>query len=182
MSPTAPLVLTAPVLSAVQPWTKAPSCVTRRPLPSIENDPARVYSDWPACTTLKKPSPCTARSVARPVRCNAPWLKEVVMADTLEPRPTCAGLVPPSCPAGAPAPRRVWLSTSWKTTELDLKPVVLTLEMLLPTTSIIVWWFRRPEMAENIERIIGASFHRTKGNARIRAEWPPIHRRPQGSL
>ena len=36
-----------------------------------------------------------------------------------------------------------------------MKPVVLTLAMLLPTTSIIVWWLRRPEMAENIERIMG---------------------------
>src|SRR4051795_10535934 len=28
--------------------------------------------------------------------------------------------------------------------------------MLLPTTSIFVWWARRPEMAENIERSMGA--------------------------
>jgi hypothetical protein len=29
--------------------------------------------------------------------------------------------------------------------------------MLLPTTSINVWWFFRPEIAENIERIMGGN-------------------------
>ena len=43
-------------------------------------------------------------------------------------------------------------SMSWKSTRPDLKPTVLTLAMLLPMTSIMTWWPRRPEMAENIER------------------------------
>jgi hypothetical protein len=64
----------------------------------------------------------------------------------------------------------VWLSTSWNTTLLDLKPVVLTLEMLLPTTSIIVWWFRRPEMAENIERIMWVLLGGRDGSVRVVSE------------
>lgn len=66
------------------------------------------------------------------------------------------GLEPPPPAVAAPAPRMVWLSTSLNTTFEPLKPVVLMLAMLLPTTSIIVWWFLRPEMAANIDRSIGA--------------------------
>src|SRR5690606_19738283 len=103
---------------------------------------------------MKNPSPWIAKSVVRPVSCSAPWAKFVVMPATLEPRPMVAGLVPPAVAVGAPAPRSTWLSTSWNTVVELLKPVVLTFEMLLPTTSIIVWWFRRPETAENMDRII----------------------------
>src|SRR5690349_4362658 len=95
-----------------------------------------------------------AKSVERPVSCSAPCEKLVVVPATLEPRPTWAGLVPPVLALAAPPPRRVWLSTSWNTVVEDLKPEVLTLAMLLPTTSIIVWWLRRPDTAENMERIM----------------------------
>src|SRR5947209_2368761 len=70
------------------------------------------------------------------------------------PRPTCSALTPPRPPCGPLAPRRVWLKMSWNVVRDCLKPVVLTLAMLFPTTSIIVWWFFRPEMAANIERIM----------------------------
>ena len=46
---------------------------------------------------------------------------------------------------------------SSNTVEELLKPAVLTLAMLLPTTSIIVWWLRRPETAEKRERSIWVS-------------------------
>src|SRR3712207_5286004 len=48
-----------------------------------------------------------------------------------------------------------WDRVSSKTVWDDLKPTVLTLAMLLPVTSILVWWARRPEMAENMERSTG---------------------------
>ena len=41
---------------------------------------------------------------------------------------------------------------SWNRVWLDLKPAVLTLAMLLPVTSIIVWCERRPLIEENMER------------------------------
>src|SRR4051812_48692161 len=104
---------------------------------------------------MKKPSPWMATSVARPVDCEAPWLNRVVMAPTFTPRPTWAGLVPPAPPpAGELAPLSIWLRRSWKITWLDLNPTVLTLAMLLPMVSIIVWWLRRPVTPENIERSI----------------------------
>src|SRR3954451_17965292 len=97
-----------------------------------------------------------AKSVMRPERCIEPCEKSVLMAPRREPRPTWAGLVPPRAAEGAPPPARVWESTSVKTVLDPLKPVVLTLAMLLPTTSIIVWWLRRPEMAAYMERIMEA--------------------------
>src|SRR4051794_36078599 len=95
------------------------------------------------------------KSVERPVDWVAPCVQLVVMAATLTPRPTCAGFVPPRSAAGAPPARITWDSVSWKTVWLDLKPTVLTLAMLLPVTSILVWCARRPEMAENMERSMG---------------------------
>src|ERR1035437_6769720 len=62
---------------------------------------------------------------------------------------------------------------SWKFTRPDLKPTVLTLAMLLPMTSIMIWWPRRPEIAENIERSIW-SLLRTGVHAQWRdAFWRP---------
>ena len=82
----------------------------------------------------------------------APWPKLVLMPATRVPRPTCAGLVPPCCAVGAAAPCSSWLRVSWNRVWEDLKPAVLTLAMLLPVTSIIVWWDRSPLMEENMER------------------------------
>jgi hypothetical protein len=48
----------------------------------------------------------------------------------------------------------VWARVSWNVTTDDLNPAVLTLAMLFPTTSIIVWCDLRPEMPANIERIM----------------------------
>ncbi len=80
------------------------------------------------------------------------------MLPTVTPKPTCIGLVPPrdavSMSDGEPAPRRVWLKTSWNVTREDLKPGVFTLATLLPITSILVWWVRRPDTALKSERIM----------------------------
>src|SRR5919107_1186091 len=95
------------------------------------------------------------KSLARPVFWVEPWPKLVLMPATLTPRPTCAGLVPATSPLGAEPLRSTWDRVSSKTVWLPLKPTVLTLAMLLPATSSLVWWARRPEMAENMERSTG---------------------------
>src|SRR6186713_2043612 len=104
---------------------------------------------------MKNPSPWIIRSLVLLVVCAEPWPKFVEMAPSWTPRPTCAGFRPPTPWPGAAAARTIWLSVSSKIVELDLKPVVLTLAMLLPTTSIIVWCARRPVMPENRERSTG---------------------------
>jgi hypothetical protein len=78
-------------------------------------------------------------SSLRPVTWVAPWVKLVLMPAVRTPRPIWAGLVAPVFAPGAVAPRRVWLNASAKTTWEDLNPVVFTLAMLLPVTSIICW-------------------------------------------
>ena len=103
-------------------------------------------------STTKKPSPEIIRSVARPVVWAAPWLKLLEMPATRVPSPTWDGLLPPCAAVGAAAPSSSWLRVSWKTVCDDLKPAVLTLAMLLPVTSIIVWWERSPLIEENMER------------------------------
>ena len=45
---------------------------------------------------------------------------------------------PPEPMAPGIEPRMVWASNVWNVTRLDLKPVVLTLAMLLEMTSIMV--------------------------------------------
>src|SRR5689334_12658386 len=97
-------------------------------------------------------------SVLRPVICDAPCVKLVVMPATRTPRPTCAGLVPPTPGWAPPAFCRTWLRVSWNWVCDDLKPVVLTLAMLLPVTSSMVWWLRRPLMPEKSERSMGVPF------------------------
>src|SRR3954471_12830851 len=151
-----PLGLTLPSASAIQPCRTAPSGVTSLPAPSKSRDPARVNSCSPPVPRVtKKPSPSIMKSVDRPVDWVAPWVQLVGMAATLTPSPTCAGFVPPRSAAGAPPARITCDSVSWKTVWLPLYPTVLTLAMLLPVTSSLVWWARRPEMAENMERNMG---------------------------
>src|SRR4051812_19692127 len=82
------------------------------------------------------------------------------MAATRTPRPICAGFVPPRKLDGALEPWMSWLRVSWNTVFEALKPVVLTLAMLLPTTSIMVWLARRPLMPEYRERSNVFSFWR----------------------
>jgi hypothetical protein len=57
-------------------------------------------------------------------------------------------LVPPVSAFARPAPAVSCESVSWKRTVEALNAVVLTLAMLLPVTSSIVWWARSPEMPE----------------------------------
>ncbi|MNU04110.1 hypothetical protein D3C72_2483900 [compost metagenome] len=67
------------------------------------------------------------------------------------PRPICCGLTPPRllpAPPGAVAASCSCETWSAKLTRLALKPVVLTLAMLLPITSMRVWWLRMPLMPE----------------------------------
>src|SRR4051794_27751956 len=97
------------------------------------------------------------KSVERPVFCVEPCPKLVVMPATFTPRPTWAGFVPPRSAVGAPPLLSTWDRVSSKTVWLALKPTVLTLAMLLPVTSSLVWWARRPLIAENMERSMGRS-------------------------
>jgi len=77
---------------------------------------------------------------------------------TAEPRPICFAFTPPVVPAPVPlaaaAALMVSLYKSLKVTVLFLKPTVFTLAMLLPITSMRVWWLRSPVTPENNERII----------------------------
>jgi hypothetical protein len=73
-----------------------------------------------------------------PVDCRAPWVWIVSIVETIMPRPTCCGFTPPTSSVGLAAPERVWESMSWKFTRPFLNPVVFTLAMLLPRTSILV--------------------------------------------
>ena len=55
------------------------------------------------------------------------------------------GFVPPSAAVGCEAFCRVWENMSVNVARPFLKPTVFTFAMLLPMTSIISWWFLRPE-------------------------------------
>src|SRR5579884_141820 len=122
---------------------------------------------WPS-ERLKKPSPWIARSVTLPVGCRSPCVWKLSMPAIATPRPTCAALTPPWVAVGATAPRSVWLSTSSKSMRPALKPVVLTLAMLLATVSMNVWWFLSAVTAANIDRIIELWFLRHASDACLR--------------
>ena len=85
-----------------------------------------------------------ATSVLTPVVWSDPWLKIVSIEETCIPSPICFGLTPPTRSFGREAPCMFWLIMSWKLTRPFLNPVVLTFEMLLPITSMRIWWFCRP--------------------------------------
>src|SRR4051794_31059555 len=112
------------------------------------------------------------KSLARPVFWVEPWPKFVVMPATLTPSPTCAGLVPAVSPLGAEPLRSTCDSVSSKTVVLLLKPTVLTLAMLLPATSSLVWWALRPEMAENMERSMRGAPRVGVGVQESGVRWP----------
>jgi hypothetical protein len=80
------------------------------------------------------------------------------MPATSTPRPIWAGFVPPVSACAPPAPLTSCESVSWNCTADDLNAVVLTLAMLLPVTSSIVWWERRPEIPEYSERSMADAF------------------------
>jgi len=95
-----------------------------------------------------------ATSVDWLVTSAAPGFWDSIVAATFTPRPPCVGLtVPVEALASEPASCS-WDRVSANSTRLALKPVVLTFAMLLPITSAMVWCARRPETAENIERIM----------------------------
>jgi hypothetical protein len=145
MSPTSPPSVTTP-LTAPQPCTSEPSGLTRRPSASKSKSPARVYEVWLPSRVTKKPSPEIIRFVARPVAWVEPCAKLVEMPATSTPSPTWAGLVPPTPSWGPAAPVVSCESVSWNWADDDLNAVVLTLAMLLPVTSSMVWCERRPEI------------------------------------
>src|SRR5688572_21560044 len=114
-------------------------------MPSLskEKAPARVYACEPSSSAMtKKPPPWMATLVASRVFSIAPWLNTGEMAPVVTPRPTCIGftLDPPT----------VWLTRSWKVTELALKPTVLMFARLFPITLRYAPFALRPERpAEN---------------------------------
>ena len=79
-------------------------------------------------------------------------MKLAFVAASWTPSPIWIGLVPPRFGLAAAAPVSIWLRVSWKTVELDLKPVVFAFAMLLPVTSSMVWLTRSPEMPAKSER------------------------------
>src|SRR4051812_6538766 len=81
-----------------------------------------------------------------PVAWFEPCVKFRAVPATWTPRPYWTAFVPPVVAVGPPAPWTVWLSVSSNSVVLDLKPVVLTLAMLLAVTSSMRWWAPRPEM------------------------------------
>ena len=61
------------------------------------------------------------------------------------PRPTWNEFVPPDVSVGLVPAFTNWLNVSLNVTREPLNPIVLTLAMLLPITSIIAWWFLKPD-------------------------------------
>src|ERR1041385_9060811 len=76
------------------------------------------------------------------------------MATVVTPEPICSEAAPLVLALPPLETRKVSLNESAKSTRADLKPVVLTLAMLLPMTSISSWKFCKPLMAEVRERSI----------------------------
>ena len=117
-----------PELSTLKPWAINPSGFASLPSRSRAKLPLRVYSRAfvLGSLTIKNPSPSMARSPGNEVDWNAPWVNTGDTLETNTPRPICS--VPPV--------PELWLKTSEKLPRLSLKPVVLTLAMLLPMTEM----------------------------------------------
>src|ERR1051325_4409279 len=94
---------------------------------------------------MKNPSPSMARLLVTPVTSREPSLKLRETPPATVPMPTCRGLVPPRSLSGAEPKEKVWENCDLKSRREDLKPTVLTLAMLLPTTSSLDWLVERPE-------------------------------------
>ncbi len=107
--------------------------------------------------TTKKLSPEIIISNGLFVVCAEPCCAiAVLIAPVVTPRPICLALIPP-VPVSALAPDAdcvVWYIKSRNVTDCDLYPVVLTLAILLPITSIFVWCVLRPATPEKSDLII----------------------------
>src|SRR4051812_22008339 len=98
-----------------------------------------------------------ATSSALPVAWTAPPLMRLSTVPSETPRPTWAALVPPTPAPEAEPVLNVCCSASLNVVRAPLKPTVLTLARSLAATSSITCCVLRPEMAENMPRIISAS-------------------------
>src|SRR3954452_15159371 len=98
-----------------------------------------------------------ATSSALPVACTAPPVMRLSTVPSVTPRPTCAEFVPPTPAPEAELVLNVCWRASLKVVRDDLKPTVLTLARSLAATSSMTCCVLRPEMAENMPRIMGAS-------------------------
>ncbi len=79
-----------------KPWTKKPSCVIRRLSALSVNAPSRVNTfSFSGVRRTKKPSPSIARSLGTPVDSMDPGVNDRWIEPMVEPRPICAGFVPP---------------------------------------------------------------------------------------
>src|SRR3954464_4375624 len=87
----------------------------------------------------------------------APAPMTLSMEPSVTPRPTCAALAPAKPADDCEPPRSVCWSWSRNVVRPPLKPTVLTLARSLAATSSITCWVFRPETAENMLRIMGAS-------------------------
>ncbi len=121
--------------STPNPITRAPDCETSSFDGLRTKLPARVKWRVPATSTMKKPSPSIATSVATPVAPIAPLLKLRCVPATVTPRPTWPGLVPPVDEPGAVPSEKLRLKVGVNCIRFDLNAVVFTFEMLLPMTS-----------------------------------------------
>ena len=77
-------------------------------------------------------------SVSLEVLLRTPWVLSLSTPEMAMPSPIWMLSCPPEPMAPGIEPRMVWASNVWNVTRLDLKPVVLTLAMLLEMTSIMV--------------------------------------------
>ncbi len=150
-----------PVPSSLsQPWIIYPLLSVKLPTASKVKSPFLVYLYVlpPSGLTTKNPSPWMAKSVFLSVVWTEPCLKIFVIELIWVPSPICIEFLPPSSPWGAVAIFAVWLSKSEKFARLYLKPVVLTFAILLPSTSMAIWWACKPLTPAQSERIIFLSF------------------------
>ena len=131
--------------STPKPITRAPDWVTSSFCGLRTKLPARVKWRVPATSTMKKPSPSIATSVATPVAPIAPLLKLRWVPATVTPRPIWPGFVPPVFVPGAVPSVKLRLKVGVNCMRFDLNAVVFTFEMLLPMTSRRREFEMRPE-------------------------------------
>ena len=124
--------------------------------------PARVYSSStvpprvrPSSTTRKKPSPWIATSSGLPVVWMAPAVIMLSMLPRLDAEADLGDVgAAEGGGRGGWSRARAARGRPRSSPARTLNPMVLTLAMLFAVTSSIVWWTRRPLIAENIPRIM----------------------------